>query len=195
MMIHATGDGLQAAAARVRVETVPLRPSVPAYDPALVHHHGIGKKISYNTPIDPRYPGQGPEGLIDGRLGSTEYKDGMWQGREGEDLVVTIDLGERTKLTRLGSRYLQDIDPWIFFPTQVTYELSMDGKTFTAMGTVINDTPATKEGAMTRTFSAKITPKNARYVRVTATAIGTCPPGHKAAGGKAWLFIDEIIVE
>jgi hexosaminidase len=35
----------------------------------------------------------------------------------------------------------------------------------------------------------------ARYIRVTAANIGTCPPGHKAAGAKAWLFIDEIMVE
>lgn len=195
MVVHATGDGLQAADARIRLEAVPARPAVPAFDPALVHHYGIGKKITYATPIDRRYPGQGPAGLIDGKLGTTEYRDGMWQGREGEDLIVTIDLGERTKLTRLGSRYLQDIDPWIFFPTRVTYELSMDGKTFTTMGTVLNDAPVDKEGATAKTFSAKITPKNARYVRVTATNIGTCPPWHKAAGGKAWLFIDEIMIE
>ncbi len=193
--LHATGDGLQAADARVRMAPTLLRPSVPSYTPEFVHHHGIGKKITYGTPIDRRYPGQGPEGVIDGRLGSTEYKDGMWQGREGEDLVVTIDLGDRTTLTRLGSRYLQDIDPWIFFPTKVTYELSMDGTTFTTTGIVVNDAPVDKEGVTTRTFSATITPKNARYVRVTATNIGTCPPGHKAAGGKAWLFIDEIMIE
>jgi hypothetical protein len=27
------------------------------------------------------------------------------------------------------------------------------------------------------------------------STIGTCPPGHVGAGGKAWLFADEIIVD
>ena len=195
LTVHATADGLQPAETKVRLESAPLRPSVPPYTPDVIQHHGVGKKIDYGTPIDSRFPGQGPEGLIDGRLGSIEYKDGMWQGRESTDLIATIALGERTKITSIGSHYLQDIDPWIFFPTKVTYELSMDGTTFTTVATVLHDVPAGKEGAMTRTFSAKITPRNARYVRITATNMGTCPPGHKAAGGKAWLFIDEIIVE
>ena len=35
----------------------------------------------------------------------------------------------------------------------------------------------------------------ARYVRIVARNVGTCPPWHPGAGGKAWLFVDEIIVE
>ena len=35
----------------------------------------------------------------------------------------------------------------------------------------------------------------ARYVRVRGRNIGTCPPWHKGAGSKAWLFVDEISVE
>ena len=35
----------------------------------------------------------------------------------------------------------------------------------------------------------------ARYVKVLALGQITCPPWHAGAGGKAWLFCDEIIVE
>jgi len=30
---------------------------------------------------------------------------------------------------------------------------------------------------------------------VIAKSIGTCPIGHPGAGKKAWLFVDEIIIE
>ena len=36
---------------------------------------------------------------------------------------------------------------------------------------------------------------NAEITGVTATNIKTCPPWHAGAGGKAWMFTDEIIVE
>jgi hexosaminidase len=36
--------------------------------------------------------------------------------------------------------------------------------------------------------------REARYVRFSARSIGTCPPWHPGAGGKAWLFVDELIV-
>jgi len=34
-----------------------------------------------------------------------------------------------------------------------------------------------------------------RYVRVKAENISVCPEWHPGAGGKAWLFIDEIVVK
>ena len=42
---------------------------------------------------------------------------------------------------------------------------------------------------------ARFLPLPARYVRLAAHGIGACPPGHTGAGGKAWLFIDEIVVQ
>jgi hypothetical protein len=34
-----------------------------------------------------------------------------------------------------------------------------------------------------------------RYLRITAENQKVCPPWHPSAGGKAWLFMDEIIVD
>ncbi|MFH0992637.1 MAG: hypothetical protein V1799_21785 [bacterium] len=33
-----------------------------------------------------------------------------------------------------------------------------------------------------------------RHFRIRAKNIGVCPEGHPGAGGKAWLFLDEIVV-
>jgi hypothetical protein len=37
--------------------------------------------------------------------------------------------------------------------------------------------------------------KEARFVRIKARNVGICPDWHPGAGGKAWLFVDEIVVE
>jgi len=37
--------------------------------------------------------------------------------------------------------------------------------------------------------------RNVKFVRVTAKNIGKCPEWHIGAGGKAWIFSDELIVE
>ena len=36
---------------------------------------------------------------------------------------------------------------------------------------------------------------NARYVKMVAKTIGTCPEGHVGAGQKAWIFCDELVIE
>ena len=37
--------------------------------------------------------------------------------------------------------------------------------------------------------------ENCRYVHIQAINRGVCPDWHDGAGGKAWVFADEIIVE
>jgi hypothetical protein len=37
--------------------------------------------------------------------------------------------------------------------------------------------------------------KSARYIRIRGKNIGVNPEWHLSAGGKAWIFIDEIIIE
>ena len=36
---------------------------------------------------------------------------------------------------------------------------------------------------------------SARYIKIEAKNIGTCPHPHFNSGGKAWLYTDEIIIE
>ena len=90
--------------------------------------------------------------------------------------------------------FLQDVKSWIWFPRQVVFEVSVDGKTFKKLPAVINDFPDDKEGGFTKDFTIK-TSQRARYVRVTAQYYGDCPAWHLGAGGTSWLFADEIIVE
>ncbi|HOI86312.1 MAG TPA: hypothetical protein PLV51_00475 [Lentimicrobium sp.] len=36
---------------------------------------------------------------------------------------------------------------------------------------------------------------SARYIKVRAKTFGTIPPWHLGAGGQAYIFVDEIMVE
>jgi hypothetical protein len=43
-------------------------------------------------------------------------------------------------------------------------------------------------------FKADLNNLAARFVKIHAANIGTCPDWHKGTGGKTWLFVDEIII-
>jgi hypothetical protein len=78
-------------------------------------HLAVGKQINFETLPDARYPGGGPDALIDGFTASTNYQFG-WQGWYGKDMVATIDLGEATWVETLSIGFLQDQQSWIFLP-------------------------------------------------------------------------------
>lgn len=141
-------------------------------------------KISLQSRYSSQYAGGGEFALIDGIRGSANWSGGGWQGYWGKDLVAVLDLGKVEEVSRVGAGFLQDIGSWIWMPTRVAFELSIDGRTFTPAISVPNEVSDRQEGVVTRDFVKSIPPKKARYIRIRA--VNLRPEG--------WVFVDEIII-
>lgn len=153
-----------------------------------------GRKITIKNPYSTQYDAGGDIALIDLQRGNDNFRVGMWQGYHGVDVDVTIDLGENTGITRLAGSFLQDQNSWIFMPEKVEFFVSTDGKNYKSIGVVENEIPQDAEDAVIQEFEIRKNMK-ARYVRMVATTIGTCPDWHVGAGEPSWVFCDEIIID
>ena len=79
-------------------------------------------------------------------------------------------------------------------PREVEYFVSDDGKKFRSVGKAWNYVDDDEEDAVIQEMAVR--PRtNARYVKMVAKTIGTCPEGHVGAGQKAWIFCDELVIE
>jgi alpha-L-fucosidase len=150
--------------------------------------------LNFRTPPSPKYPGKDQLTIVDGRKGFMDFAGGEWLGWEGDDMVVTIDYNEIRELKKASADFLHDQGSWIFYPVEVIFETSMDGKNYSQWGRSLISEPWDLAGAKRKEFSAS-GKRQARYVRITARNIGTCPMGHAGEGGKAWVFCDEITIE
>jgi len=193
--LTASSERLKSATAIITTKSCTQRPGVPVYEQQTIQHLARGKSIKYETVYNSRYIGGGESGLIDGILGTTDFKDGLWQGFEKNDFTAIIDLGASTKISSIESDYLNDIDSWIFLPKSVNYEMSEDGVNFKSVATLANDVPENSSELLIKKFIASVQECHGRYLKVTAKNVGTCPLWHKGAGGDAWIFVDEIIVK
>jgi hexosaminidase len=90
--------------------------------------------------------------------------------------------------------FLQSAGSWIFMPRFVEYAISNDGEDFNTVASVKNEIPIDYPDAIIKEFRANVPDAKARYIKVSAKNIGVCPPNHPGAGGKAWIFVDEIVV-
>lgn len=159
------------------------------------NHHALLKKPQLKFRYSDNYNGGGEYGLTDGIRGSENFGDGSWIGFRGDDLEAVIDLEGIKFLKKISVGFLQKISSWIFFPSTVEYYISTDGKNFQLVCTILSDNSGDEKDTIRKEFVSDFAPNKARYVKVFAKSIGTCPIGHPGAGEKAWLFVDEIIVE
>ena len=180
----------------VRCSVFPLADGIATAGSAVTlhRHDGIGRLPDLLHPYSQRYPGGGHRGLLDGIFGSDYYNDGHWQGFEEIDMDVIIDLERSVPINDLRARFLQNVRVWIFLPTRVSFYVSEDGDEFDLVGQSDRGVAEDQGGSFVRDFSTAGDGGSYRYVRVHAENIGVCPPWHGGAGGKAWVFADEILV-
>jgi len=151
------------------------------------------RTIKLDSKYANHYSAGGDNALIDQIEGGNDFRVGNWQGYEKVDLIATVDLGKKEKVSSISTGFLQDENSWIFMPTQVEYYYSKNGKNFKKLKSLKSKTSPKETGSIIEHFEIKENLK-ARYIKVVAKNRGFCPEWHKGAGGKCWIFVDEIFV-
>jgi len=153
-----------------------------------------GRSINIKSVYNPQYTAGGDDGLIDNIRGENDFRLGGWQGYQGQDFEAVVDLGKIQSIHKIAAGFLQDVNSWIWFPTEVEYAVSADGKEFKIVDTIKN-TFSDKDYTVTKKDFSSTLNTSCRYVRVKAKNYGMIPSWHLGAGGEAFIFIDEIIIE
>lgn len=153
------------------------------------------RKVVYRTKYSEQYTGGGDDALINTLRGGNDFRTGNWQGFEGDDLDVVIDLGKPQNVSKMGIGFLQDENSWIFMPLWVSFAVSDDGEHFTDVGRVVNSIDPRHDGAVIKDFVTKNVNRKVRYVHVIAKNRGVCPEWHKGYPNPSWIFADEFYVK
>ena len=148
-----------------------------------------GRNVSLSSSPSSAYPGEGgATGLVNG-IKARQFNSTEWQGWFAKDVSITIDLGRNERMKKIVLGTWQQEPSYIFIPAEVLVETSTNRKTWKHAGRV-----KTKAAPTGRLDIAVPVSATARYVRITAKNGGTVPAGRPNAGGKTWVFIDEVEV-
>lgn len=157
------------------------------YEKTINLHKAVGKSISFSVAPDGRYNSGGTIALINGTNGNNKrYGDKEWLGFDGKDVEITIDLGKKMDVNTITTRFNNSKGSWIYAPSQVV--VSFPG----------NDEflPIELESSDEKIVDLKLETKiNTQFVKLKIINYGLIPDGKQGAGNRAWLFIDEIIID
>ena len=152
-------------------------------------------KIKLETEYANQYNAGGDNALIDGILGTEDFRTGTWQGYFDEDVIATVDLGKEINTDgRIKINFLEDQRSWIFLPSEVECLVSSDDKNYQTLGSFTVDNTKPNENVKIDGFTFKFSPSSkVRYVKVIAKKLGELPNWHLGyPDGRSWIFIDEI---
>lgn len=156
------------------------------------NHLATGKPIELKHQPSSYYPGKSSQALTDGVMGSYDFRDGHWQGFSKNDLHAVIDLGETEIVRSALLPFYTYSNAWIFMPTSVTIEASVDGKHWQMIGRANNPLDERDKQQGVVNIHIELDKHPSRFLRVIAYNRGECPPWHDAPGEPAWLFVSEI---
>jgi predicted alpha-1,2-mannosidase len=153
-------------------------------------------KIELKSEYANQYNAGGNNALIDGILGTEDFRTGTWQGYSDTDLVAIVDLGKVKPIYNLQINFLKDQRSWIFLPKEVEIFTSIDGDKFIKFTSWNFPKPTNDENVSIEKVSlSKL--GNARYVKIVAKKLGELPTWHLGYkdDGRSWLFVDEIQIK
>ncbi len=150
----------------------------------LNYHKAVGKSVTLNVEPHKAYNAGGKEALINSINGSnTRFGDKEWLGFYGDDVEITIDLGEEMEINSIETRFFNANGQWIYAPSNV--EVFLNNRLYNSTGI--------KAEKLVADYKTTINTK-ARTITLKIKNYGSIPDGKQGAGNKAWLFVDEIII-
>ena len=169
--------------------------AVCGYEPEFIkiENMAVGSSLTLENPPNKKYKGESSHALINGMGGTINYQDKSWQGFEAEDLIAIIDLGSAKTINAVEVRFLQSQVFWIFLPYHIQIEHSYDGKNFELIYEDFPNNDFSFEQKIIN-YKTNLDPLQSRFIRVKGYNIDQCPDYHPGAGGLAWIFSDEIII-
>ena len=164
----------------------------------MVEHLGVGAQVRYHSNYSEKYSGGGAKALVDGKksidnLYETKSND-AWQAFQGQDIRVEMELQKEMEVSELSMGFMHFTKSWIFLPEWVEFSVSKDGKTYESLGKIKSEISQKSSEKQRIAYHQSLPKQRIKYIRLSAKNIGVCPDWHQGAGGKAWLFADEIIV-
>ncbi len=160
-------------------------------DPAVFMN--LSSSVLLQEPAD-KFSGNGAKSLTNKVEGVPSNLYEEWLGYEGIGFEAAIDLSTSKTISKVIIGCMDNQDQWIFLPKKIDVLVSADNENFQSAG-IINIDLKKSKNAVRKEIEIPINPVKARYVKVIAHSIVNCPEWHKGAGGKAWLFVDEVKVQ
>jgi len=166
------------------------KPSIFNY----IDHKGLGADIKFLKSPSSRYGKETQAGLLDGIIGSEDFRDGLWTGFEGKDMIAEIEFKQPTDLHNISFSYIKHDGAWILPPKSVrVYTRKADDAYGLVMEKDLSKLIKQKDGKYNTQLDLDF--NDAVAIKLVVENYRKLPSSHPYAGNECWLFLDELVIK
>ena len=154
------------------------------------YHEGLFTHSCIVLP-DPAYKGSSEIPLADGRLGSTDYRDGNWLGYFGESFSGHWEFDAPMVVDSIKINFLQSRLSWILIPETVYSDFYVESDVVHRYEWHRKAQPS-DEGTFIETMVVVPDERPIKKLNFELPNTELLPPTHPAAGQPVWHFLDEV---
>ncbi len=150
------------------------------------------KKVTANPLPAAKYSGGNLALLTNGVRGANDYRV-HWLGWEGQNFELLLDLERPVEASVVEISTLWAPSSWILHPSSISCYVSKDGINYVPAGTrKIEDDQ--RQAEISKVWSFSVNGQQFRFVKFEVQGTLQLYDWHPSAGGKSWVFVDEIVV-
>lgn len=149
-------------------------------------------KLTY--PPHQSYRGSGDITLFDLEKGDEDFASGKWLGFQDTPFEIQMDFKSPQSIQNIAFSTLAAEGSYIFPPATVEVWIRTQNTDWKLVDTQKPEQPTGNRDRMLQMYESKINQSDVTAVKAKLTPVNPLPKWHPGAGGKGWVFIDEILI-
>jgi len=151
---------------------------------------------SYKLTFPPSesYKGKGALTLFDRDKGDDDFFTGKWLGFQDTPFEIQMDFNSPQSIQNIAFSTLAAEGSYIFPPSTVEVWIKTPNTDWKLIDTQKPEQPTGNRDRMLQMYESKINQSDVTAVKAKLTPVNPLPKWHPGAGGKGWVFIDEILI-
>lgn len=151
---------------------------------------------SYKLSFEPNkaYKGSGALTLFDLEKGDEDFGTGKWLGFQDTPFEIQMDFKSPQTIQNIAFSTLAAEGSHIFPPSKVEVWVKTQNVDWKLADTQKPDQPTGNRDRLLQMYESRINQNGILAVKAKLTPVNPIPKWHPGAGGKGWVFVDEILI-
>lgn len=150
--------------------------------------------VIYITKPNAEYKGDSAGTLVDLDKGDFNFRSGKWVAFRENRMECLLPFQSPVTVQHVTLSSLTDAGSYIMPPARIEIWGGEDVKNMKLLGKLTPAQPDSLRSPVMKGFQCTFTPATVKYIKVIAIPLAKLPAWHPGKGDKAWVFVDELLI-